>query len=281
MKLIDSVTRMSTLAGILRKEGKSIGLVPTMGYLHEGHASLIGAARKQHDSVILSVFVNPMQFGPKEDFDRYPRDLKRDARIAAEAGADILFHPSADEMYPQRYATYVNVERLADGLCGSSRPGHFRGVATVVAKLFGITRPHAAYFGRKDAQQVAVIRKMAGDLNMGVKIKVMPTVREKDGLAMSSRNAYMTERERADAAVIYRALRKAESLVMAGQRSSRRIIAAMAQMIAGVPSVKVEYISIVDPEEMSELETVSSDAIVSVAARVGRTRLIDNIEVKG
>jgi pantoate--beta-alanine ligase len=271
---------MSMLSRILKKEGKAIGLVPTLGHLHEGHVSLVRAAKKHMDVVVMSIFVNPLQFGPKEDFDRYPRDFKRDEKIANEAGVDVLFYPSSKDMYPEGYATYVNVERLTDGLCGESRPGHFKGVTTVVAKLFEIVRPDVAYFGQKDAQQAAVVRKMVADLNMGVEIKTMPTVREKDGLAMSSRNTYLSESERGDAPVLYQSLRRAEALVAGGERDTRRIIKAMKEMISQKPSVRIEYISIVDVKELSGLDVISKEALIAVAAHVGKTRLIDNITVK-
>jgi pantoate--beta-alanine ligase len=270
---------MSTLARMLKKEGKSIGFVPTMGCLHEGHLSLVRAAKKHTDVVVMSIFVNPLQFGPKEDFERYPRDFKHDERLASDAGVDVIFYPSVKEMYPEGYATYVNVERLTDGLCGASRPGHFRGVATVVAKLLGIVRPDVAYFGQKDAQQAAVIKKMAQDLNMGVEIKVVPIVREKDGLAMSSRNVFLSEAERRDALVLHQSLKRAESLVADGERDAGRIIRMMRDMFAERPSVKLEYVSIVDPKELSCLDTISKEALIAVAARVGKTRLIDNIVV--
>ncbi len=280
MKLVDSISRMSTFAKMLKKEGKSIGFVPTMGYLHNGHMSLVNAAKKHTDVVVMSIFVNPIQFGPKEDFERYPRDLKRDEQLASEAGVDVIFYPSVKEMYPEGYATFVNVERLTDGLCGASRPGHFRGVTTVVVKLFGIVKPDVAYFGQKDAQQAAVIRKMAQDLNMGVEVKIMPIVREKDGLAMSSRNTYLSELERKDALGLYQSLKKAESLVTGGETDAKRIIKIMKEAIAARPAVKIEYISIVDAKELVELETITKEALIAVAARVGKTRLIDNIIVK-
>ena len=280
MKLVDSISRMSTFAKMLKKEGKSIGFVPTMGYLHNGHMSLVNAAKKHTDVVVMSIFVNPIQFGPKEDFERYPRDLKRDEQLASEAGVDVIFYPSVKEMYPEGYATFVNVDRLTDGLCGASRPGHFRGVTTVVVKLFGIVKPDVAYFGQKDAQQAAVIRKMAQDLNMGVEVKIMPIVREKDGLAMSSRNTYLSELERKDALGLYQSLKKAESLVTGGETDAKRIIKIMKEAIAARPAVKIEYISIVDAKELVELETITKEALIAVAARVGKTRLIDNIIVK-
>ena len=281
MKLVRGVGRMAAMARMLRRDGKSIGLVPTMGSLHDGHMSLVKAARRRADVVVVSIFVNPMQFGPGEDFRRYPRDLKGDEALARKAGVDIIFYPSAKEMYPGGYSTYVDVERLTDGLCGASRPGHFRGVTTVVAKLFGIIKPDLAYFGQKDAQQAVVVRKMAQDLNMGVEVKVMPTVREKDGLAMSSRNAYLSESERKDAAVIYRALLKAKSMVAAGERNARRLVRAIGRVISQKPSVKIEYISVVDADGLSDIDSISSESLIAVAARAGKTRLIDNIIVKG
>jgi pantoate--beta-alanine ligase len=251
-----------------------------MGYLHDGHLSLVRAAKKHTDIVVMSVFVNPLQFGHKEDFERYPRDLKRDEQLASEAGVDIIFYPSVKDMYQEGYATYVTVERLTDGLCGASRPGHFRGVTTVVAKLFGIVRPDVAYFGQKDAQQAAVIKKMAQDLNMGVEIKILPIVREKDGLAMSSRNVYLSDPERKDALALYQSLKNAESLIAGGETDAGRIIKMIKDEIASKPLVKIEYVSIVDAKELVELETITKEALIAVAAHVGKTRLIDNIIVK-
>ncbi len=280
MKSVDSISRMSTLAKMLRKEGKTIGFVPTMGYLHDGHLSLVKAAKKHTDVVVMSVFVNPLQFGPKEDFERYPRNFKRDEQLAGDAGVDVIFYPSVKDMYRDGYATFVAVERLTEGLCGASRPGHFRGVTTVVAKLFGIVRPDVAYFGQKDAQQAAVIRKMAQDLNMGDEIKVMPIIRDKDGLAMSSRNTYLSETERKDALALCQSLKKAESLIAGGETDARRIIKMIRDTVASKPSVKIEYVSIVDAKELVELETITKEALIAVAAHVGKTRLIDNIIVK-
>ena len=281
MKVVDTIPRMSTLVKIFRKEGKSISLVPTMGYLHEGHLSLVKAARKHTDVVVMSIFVNPIQFGPKEDFEKYPRDLKRDEELATAAGVDIIFHPSANDMYPAGYSTYVNVERLTDGLCGALRPGHFKGVATVVAKLFEIIRPDIAYFGQKDAQQAIVIKKMAKDLNMGVEIKIMPTVREPDGLAMSSRNVYLSAGERKDALVLYEALKKAEELIGSGERDTKKIVKAMEGMIKSVPTAKIDYVSIVDTANLKEVRSITGEVLVALAAFIGHTRLIDNIILKG
>lgn len=279
MKVIDNVARMSTLARILRKEGKTIGLVPTMGYLHEGHLTIAKTAKKHTDVVVMSIFVNPAQFGPNEDFEKYPRDLKRDEELARGAGVDVLFCPTAQEMYPPLYSTYITVEGLSDLLCGASRPGHFRGVATVVAKLFGIVKPDIAYFGQKDAQQLAIIRKMAEDLNMGIEIKSIPTVREPDGLAMSSRNSYLSEEERNEALVLSHALDKAESLIRQGEKDTKKIISVMKNMIKEKPSMKIDYVSIVDTKSLKAVDAVSGEVLIAVAAFAGATRLIDNIIV--
>jgi pantoate--beta-alanine ligase len=280
MKLVDTISRMTTLVKILKKEGKSIGFVPTMGYLHEGHMSLVKAAKKHTDVVVLSIFVNPLQFGPKEDFKKYPRDIKHDEVLAGDAGVDIIFCPSASEIYPEGYATYVNVEDYADKLCGASRPGHFKGVATVVAKLFNIVKPDVAYFGQKDAQQVVVIKKMAKDLNMDIEIKAIPVVRETDGLAMSSRNIYLSGDERRQALVLRRALEKASALIAAGERDPGKVVKSMRDLISHDPLVKIDYISVVSGKDLKDLPVISGEALVALAAYVGATRLIDNITVK-
>lgn len=281
MKVVDTIPRMSTLVKIFKKEGKSVGLVPTMGYLHEGHLSLVRAAKKHTDVVIMTIFVNPMQFGPKEDFERYPRDLKRDEQLATSAGVDIIFTPSAKDMYPAGYSTFVNVEKLTDTLCGAARPGHFKGVTTVVAKLFEITRPDIAYFGQKDAQQAIVIKKMARDLNMGIEIKIMPIIREPDGLAMSSRNIYLSAGERRDALVLHESLKRAEEMIISGEADSKKIIKAMQELIKDVPAAKIDYISIVDTANLKEIKTIAGEVLIAVAVFIGKTRLIDNIVMKG
>ncbi|MFH0764633.1 MAG: pantoate--beta-alanine ligase [Candidatus Omnitrophota bacterium] len=280
MKLVDSISRMSTLAGMYRKEGKVIGFVPTMGALHEGHLSLIRTAKKHTDVVVVSIFVNPIQFGETEDLDKYPKDIKRDEELAGTAGADVIFYPSIAQMYPDGYSTFVFVEKLTDTLCGASRPGHFKGVTTVVAKLFGIVKPDIAYFGQKDAQQAVVIKKMAEDLNMGIEIKVLPIIREEDGLAMSSRNAYLSEEERRDAGVLYRSLEKAENLIKRGERDPKKVITAVTEMIYGVPGVKIDYVSITDTKSLKDLDKISREALIAIAAYIGKTRLVDNIIVK-
>jgi pantoate--beta-alanine ligase len=281
MKTIDNIPRMVTFSRMVKKEGKTIGLVPTMGYLHEGHLSLARSARRLNDVVVMSIFVNPIQFGPNEDLSSYPRDLQRDEDLAATAGVDVIFYPSVKEMYPDGFATYVNVEGLTEKLCGARRPGHFRGVTTVVAKLFGIVKPDMAYFGQKDAQQAIAIKKMVEDLNMDVGIKVLPVVREKDGLAMSSRNKYLSEDERKDASVLYRSLQAAESSIKAGEKNSGKVIQAMEAVIKAKPAARIDYIAIVDPKDLRDVDTISGKALVALAVFVGKTRLIDNIIVEG
>lgn len=281
MKIIDNISRMATFVKMLKKEGKSIGFVPTMGYLHEGHLSLARTAKKHTDVVVMSIFVNPIQFGLNEDFDKYPRDFKRDEELARGAGVDVIFCPKVLDMYPEGYATYVNVEGLTDSLCGASRPGHFKGVTTVVAKLFGIVQPDMAYFGQKDAQQAIVIKKMVKDLNMDIEIKILPIVREKDGLAMSSRNVYLSEMERKDALILYQSLRKVEALINQGECDSKKIIKMMEDIIKAKPTAKIDYISIVDAKNLKDVKTISGEALIALAVFIGKTRLIDNIVVKG
>jgi pantoate--beta-alanine ligase len=277
MKVYKSISSLIKKVREVKKQGYRIGLVPTMGFLHEGHASLIRKARKDTDCVIVTIFVNPSQFGPKEDFKRYPRAIKKDLGLCKKEGADIIFAPEAKEMYPKGYATYVNVERITDKLCGVSRPGHFKGVSTVVAKLFNITTPDIAYFGQKDAQQTIVIKRMAEDLNMSVEIKVMPIVREKDGLAMSSRNIYLNRKERSRAQSIYKSLKSAKELFGKGERDSKKIINKIKRAIDNLPDAKVDYAAIVDAEDLRDIKKISGKALVAMAVKIGKTRLIDNI----
>ena len=277
MRVYRSIRSLAKKVSEIKKRKKTIGLVPTMGFLHEGHASLIRKARKDTDCVIVSIFINPAQFGPGEDFKKYPRNMKKDLDLCEKEGADIIFVPEAREMYPDGYSTYVNVEGITEKLCGASRPGHFRGVTTVVTKLFNITMPDIAYFGQKDRQQAIVIKKMAEDLNMDVDIKVMPVVREKDGLAMSSRNVYLSEDERVQAALLYEALRLAKRLFNQGERNSGKIISKMKQVISKEPAAKIDYIAIVDTKELKAIKKISGVTLVAVAVRVGNTRLIDNV----
>jgi pantoate--beta-alanine ligase len=277
MKAYKSISSLIKKVREVKRQGYKIGLVPTMGFLHEGHMSLIRKARKDTDCVIVTIFVNPAQFGPKEDFKRYPRAIKRDLMLCKKEGADIIFTPEAKEMYPKGYATYVNVEKITDKLCGASRPGHFQGVSTVVAKLFNITMPDIAYFGQKDAQQAIIIKKMAGDLNVNVEIKVMPIVREKDGLAMSSRNVYLNRKERRQAQFIYRSLKSAKELFDEGERDSNKIIKKIKRIISSQPDAKIDYAAIVDAKDLRDIKKISGEALAAVAVKVGKTRLIDNI----
>lgn len=281
MKTIDSISRMSTFVKMMKKEGKSIGFVPTMGYLHDGHMSLVKVAKKHTDVVVMSIFINPLQFGPKEDFEKYPRDLRHDEELAREAGVDVIFYPSLKDMYPEGYATYVTVEKLTDTLCGESRPGHFKGVATVVTKLFNIVKPNVAYFGQKDMQQALIMKKMVADLNMDVDVKIMPIMREKDGLAMSSRNMYLSEAERKDAIILYQSLKLAENMAKQGERDARKILKAMEDMIKQKPAAKIDYIKAVDTKELRDAKHVSGEVMIALAVFFGHTRLIDNIIIAG
>lgn len=262
-----------------RRQGHVIGFVPTMGALHEGHASLMREAVARNDVAVLSIFVNPTQFGPNEDFDAYPRTFEADSQMAEVTGIDAIYAPTASSMYPDGYATYVDVDRLSDNLCGASRPGHFRGVATVVAKLFNAVRPHRAYFGQKDAQQCAIIRRMARDLDFGIEIVAMPTVREADGLAMSSRNRYLNPEERTRALCLSQALQEGRELLDAGERDPARILETVRGRIAQTPGVALEYAELVDADEMTPIvDRVRGRVLLAVAARVGQARLIDNIQ---
>jgi len=280
MKIIKTIKDMREYSRRAHREGKTIGLVPTMGHLHRGHVSLVRAAKKECDTVIVSVFVNPTQFGPKEDFKKYPRDIERDKKICAKAGTDVIFIPGDSEMYPQGYATFVEMKGLlTETMCGASRPGHFRGVATVVIKLFNIVRPDLSYFGQKDAQQVSVIKKMVKDLNIDTRVRVMPIVRERDGLAMSSRNVYLSPDERAKALYLYRALKKAGEMVKKGARSSSLVKKETANMLRRISGVKVDYIAITDPDTLEPVNKIRERVLIAVAVFVGKTRLIDNIVI--
>jgi len=276
MQTIASPLDMSAWSEAERTAGRRIALVPTMGFLHRGHASLIEAARQRADRVILSIFVNPLQFGPQEDLARYPRDFERDRKLAETHGVDVIFAPTAEAMYPEGFETHVEVEQLTRGLCGASRPSHFRGVTTVVAKLFHQTRPHLATFGEKDFQQLAAIRRMVRDLDFGIEIVACPTVREPDGLALSSRNSYLDATERRAAICVPRALEAARELYAAGERDSLRLVAAARRVIGDERLAHIDYVSVVDAESMTEIATADSPALLAIAVRVGKTRLIDN-----
>ncbi len=257
----------------------AVGLVPTMGYLHEGHLSLARRARSECDLVVMSIFVNPTQFGAQEDLESYPRDLERDVAMADQAGVDVVFHPSATEMYAPGHATWVDVEGLTDHLCGASRPGHFRGVTTVVSKLFAVCEPDRAYFGGKDAQQSLVIRRMALDLDQAVEVIVCATVREPDGLAMSSRNARLTSAERAQAPAMYRALLEAEGSIGDGERDPHVIRAAVIGRLADAPSASVDYVEVVSTSDLRPVDRIDGEVLLAAAIRFGATRLIDNLLV--
>lgn len=253
------------------------GFVPTMGYLHEGHLSLVRRARQDCDHVIVSIFVNPTQFGPHEDFDRYPRDLKRDLALLEKEGVEVVFTPSVEEMYPPGFHTFVEVGGVTERLEGASRPGHFRGVATVVTKLFNIVQPHCAYFGQKDAQQLVVVRKLVRDLDLPIEIVPVPTVREPDGLAMSSRNVYLSPQERQAARVLFRALSLARDLFAGGERDAERVRQQMLALIAAEPLARIDYVSVADADTLQELDQIDRPALVSLAVDIGSTRLIDNV----
>jgi len=256
-----------------------VGFVATMGGLHAGHMSLVRQARADNASVVASIFVNPAQFGPAEDFKNYPRDLPRDLAMLQREGVDIVFVPSVSEMYPPGFNSWVDIEDVTERLEGASRPGHFRGVATVVNKLFNIIQPDVAYFGQKDAQQALVIKKMVRELNMGIEVVVMPTVREADGLAMSSRNIYLNPEERKATPILYRALCLAEELCKKGEKDAEKIRQRMRALIGKEPLASIDYVSIADPETLEEMETVRTPALISLAVKMGRTRLIDNVVV--
>lgn len=276
MEIITTVAEMKALVRAWKDEGLTIGLTPTMGALHEGHMSLMEAARKECDKVVASVFVNPLQFGPDEDYDNYPRDLERDAGIAESKGVDVVFHPSVEEMYPENYNTYVVMETLTDTLCGASRPGHFRGVCTVVNKLFNIVQPDKAFFGQKDAQQLAIIKRMVSDLNMNLEVIGCPIVREDDGLAKSSRNTYLSAEERNAALCLSRAIFKAKELIESGERNSALIAKAVTDTIEEEPLARIDYVEVVNLGNMQPVETLPESGLVAIAVYIGSTRLIDN-----
>jgi pantoate--beta-alanine ligase len=277
MRVVTTVADMRQARQQMAGPPWRVGLAPTMGALHEGHLSLVRHARAHDDTVVVSIFVNPTQFGRGEDYARYPRDPDRDLALLRDLGTDVVFMPPVEEMYPEGFDTYVEVEKLTRVLEGAHRPGHFRGVATVVAKLFNIVQPHRAYFGQKDAQQLVVVRRLARDLDLPVDVVGLPTVREPDGLAMSSRNAYLSPQERQAALVVYRSLEAAQELWRSGVRDARLIRRRMNEVLATEPLARVDYVSVADAETLEELETVEKPALVSLAVRIGATRLIDNV----
>jgi len=274
MKIVETVAAMKQLR---KQVAEPVGFVPTMGYLHQGHIALVDRARTENATVVVSIFVNPTQFGPKEDFKKYPRDPQRDLTMLEKAGTDIVFMPAPEEMYPTAYDTWVDLDNITQRLEGASRPGHFRGVATVCNKLFNIVQPQRAYFGEKDAQQLRVIQKMVSDLNMNLAVVPFPTMRETDGLAMSSRNTYLNPEQRQAAVVLYRALTLAQKLFAEGERDANKLRSRMTDLINKEPLARIEYISVADSVTLDELDRVETKAVVSMSVIVGSTRLIDNV----
>lgn len=281
MDLVRDLATLRERISLIRHQGKEIGFVPTMGFLHEGHLSLIETAKTQNTYVVVSIFVNPLQFGAGEDYEDYPRDLENDSRLAVDAGCDLIFYPAARDFYPPGYGTFVEVQgSITEGLCGALRPGHFRGVTTVLAKLFNLVEPHRTYFGQKDAQQCLVVKKMLEDLNYNIEFNIMPTVREPDGLAMSSRNKYLTPLQRKAAPVLYQSLQQAESLIHNGERDGKLIKDLLERNINAVPGAETDYIQIVDVNELKPLSQLAGSCLIALAVRFGTTRLIDNIIVE-
>lgn len=276
MKIVHSIKEVRDIVKQWRKQGLSVGFVPTMGYLHEGHGSLVEMASKENDRIVVSIFVNPIQFGPKEDFLSYPRDLERDGKMVEAAGGDLIFNPSNEEMYLEDFSTYIDMNGITEGLCGAKRPGHFRGVCTVVTKLFNIVLPDRAYFGEKDAQQLAVIKRMVRDLDIPVEIVPCPIVRESDGLAMSSRNTYLNEEERKAALVLSRSLKSAKEALLQGERSAENIKLMINEILTSEPLARIDYVNVVDSLSLVEVATIDNSVLVAIAVFIGKTRLIDN-----
>lgn len=277
MRIEESIESVKQLVASARAAGKTVGFVPTMGALHRGHLSLIEAAAGRCDFVVVSIFVNPTQFGPSEDLDKYPKDIAADSKLCEDAGVDLIFAPAASEMYPDENVRWVTVEGLTENLCGRSRPDHFRGVTTVCAKLFDIVKSDIAFFGQKDAQQAVIIKRMVCDLNLPLEIEVCPTVREADGLALSSRNRYLTADERKDASLLYAGLKECEKCAFAGTTDAQKLISVMKSVINSSAAIKIDYIQIVDTETLRDIPAIAEKALVAVAARLGTTRLIDNL----
>ena len=281
MKIVSTINEVREQVKEWKKEGNTIGFVPTMGYLHEGHASLIDAARKNNGKVVVSIFVNPIQFGPNEDLDSYPRDLEHDEKLCEEHGVDLIFHPTPEEMYGDNFYTFVDMDVLTKELCGLSRPVHFRGVCTVVSKLFNIVTPDNAYFGQKDAQQLAIIKRMVKDLNMPLSIHGCPIIREADGLAKSSRNTYLSAEERKAALVLSRAVKLGQELVRNGEKNADAIVNAMRALIEQEPLARIDYVSAVDGLTMLPVHEINGGELIAMAVYIGKTRLIDNFSVEG
>jgi len=277
MKIFTTVKEVREAVGQLKSEGKTIGFVPTMGFLHQGHMSLVRESVQKTGSTVVSIFVNPIQFGPREDFKEYPRNLEQDSSLLENAGVGIVFVPDQEDMYPEGFRSYVEVRGLQDKLCGRSRPGHFRGVCTVVLKLLQIVDPDFAFFGQKDAQQALIIKRMVQDLNLNVAIEVLPIIREEDGLALSSRNSYLDSEERKAARCLFRSLQRAEMMIGEGERNPGRIIQGMKQIIHSEPLARMDYIEIVDLDNLDPLDKIEGDVLVALAVFIGKVRLIDNM----
>jgi pantoate--beta-alanine ligase len=277
MIVVKKITEMKAAVKKAKAWNRTIGFVPTMGFLHEGHLSLVRGSRKSADVTIVSIFVNPLQFGPKEDFKQYPRDVERDSQLLERERVDYLFIPDEREMYPEGYKTTVEVAELQDKLCGRSRPGHFKGVSTVVLKLFNIVQPDLAFFGQKDAQQAIILQKMVEDLNLNVGIRVLPIVRDRDGLALSSRNTYLDEKERRAALVLIKSLKEANLMFEKGERKAAAICDRMKNIIMQEPLARIDYVEIVDLEELNPVNSIDQDVLLAEAVYIGKTRLIDNI----
>lgn len=281
MLLINKVLEIREHVKNAKKEGKKVGLVPTMGFFHDGHLELMRQARKECDVVIVSIFVNPTQFGPGEDYEDYPRDLERDMQLAEEVGVDVIFNPSVEEMYPDGFSTYVEVKGITGKLCGRSRPGHFKGVATIVTKLFNSVQPDVAFFGQKDAQQVLVIQKMVKELNIDVEIRTVPIVREEDGIAMSSRNLYLNDEERKAARILYRSIQKAQQKVQEGERDVNSLKGAVIDMISSEPLAKIDYVELLTYPKLEEKDVLEGKMLLALAVKIGKARLIDNAILEG
>lgn len=280
MKIVRNPQIMQKIADTIHRKRQAIGFVPTMGYLHQGHLDLVKIAKQKTDVVVVSIFVNPAQFGPKEDLKKYPRDFNRDKKLLAKQGVDYIFYPTTKSMYPKHYATYIDLPALSNLLCGKSRPRHFRGVTTIVAKLFNIVKPDIAVFGQKDAQQAIIIKRMINDLNFPVKIYIAPTTREKDGLAMSSRNIYLTEDQRKQAVILYHALQHAKKMIKDGEKNIHKIIALIEELISTMSEAIIDYIEIVDADNLQPIKEIRGKVLIALAVKFGKARLIDNIIVK-
>lgn len=280
MKILKTVDEVREQVNTWKTSGYSVALVPTMGYLHEGHKSLIEKASSENDKVIVSVFVNPIQFGPNEDYDKYPRDIEKDSKLCESAGAELIFNPEVSEMYPEEILTKVQVSKLTSGLCGGKRPGHFDGVCTVVSKLFNIVKPHRAYFGEKDAQQLAVIKKMVRDMNFDLEIIGCPIVREESGLAKSSRNSYLSDEEKKSALILSKSLFLTKDLIEKGEKSVDKIKEFLIKNLSSEPIAKIDYVEIVDFKTMENIKEINNETLIAIAVYIGKTRLIDNIIIR-